>query len=47
MSGFLQTLFYFGYTAVGCAALGVVTGTIGSLAAAVFVRAIFSGIKID
>jgi hypothetical protein len=47
MSGLLQTLFYFGYTAVACAALGVMTGTVGAFSARAFVKAIFSGIKID
>lgn len=47
MSGFLQTAFYFGYTALGCLALGAVTGTIGLFAASRFVHAIFQGIKVD
>ena len=47
MTGFLQTAYYFGYTLMGCTALGVMTGTIGVAAATVFVHAIFSSIKID
>ena len=47
MTGLLQTLFYFGYTAAGCGALGILTGTVGVTAASAFVHAIFSGIKID
>ena len=47
MSGLLQTLYFFGYTVVGCWALGIITGTVGVFAASAFVRAIFSGIKSD
>lgn len=47
MTGFLQTVFYFGYTLLGCLGLGMITGTIGVLSASVFVHAIFSSIKID
>lgn len=47
MSGFLQTVFYFGYTALGCAALGITTGTIGVASASAFVHAVFSSIKMD
>jgi transmembrane 9 superfamily protein 3 len=47
MTGFLQTVFYFGYTALGCMALGIVTGTVGLFAARTFVHAIFRSIKVD
>lgn len=47
MSGFLQTAFYFSYTALGCAGLALMTGTVGAIAASIFVRAIFAGIKVD
>lgn len=47
MTGLLQTVFYFGYTALACTALGLATGTIGTFAAGTFVRAIFTSIKLD
>ena len=47
MTGFLQTAFYFGYTALACTALGMMTGTIGAAAATQFVHAIFASIKVD
>jgi hypothetical protein len=47
MSGLLQTVFYFGYTALGCAGLSLITGTIGVTSASLFVYSIFSNIKVD
>ena len=47
MTGFLQTVFYFAYMLLGSGALGLVTGTIGVASAGLFVRAIFSSIKVD
>jgi hypothetical protein len=47
MTGFLQTAFFFGYTFVGCAALGALTGTIAVAASSVFVRSIYASIKVD
>jgi len=47
MTGFLQTVFYFAYMLLGSSALGLVTGTIGIASAGLFVRAIFSSIKVD
>ncbi len=47
MTGFLQTMFYFGYTAVACTALAIMTGTISVTASSLFVRAIYSSIKMD
>ena len=47
MSGALQASFYFGYSLLACAGLGVMTGTIGTVSAAAFVRAIYSSIKGD
>ena len=47
MTGLLQTAFYFGYTALACLALGLMTGAVGASAAGMFVRAIFTSIKID
>ncbi len=47
MTGLLQGAFYFGYTALACTALSLMTGTIGTAASAAFVRAIYSSIKAD
>jgi hypothetical protein len=47
MTGFLQTAFFFGYTLLGCAALGIITGTIAVAASGVFVRSIYASIKVD
>ncbi len=47
MTGLLQGAFYFGYSALACAALALTTGTIGTVAANAFVRAIYSSIKAD
>ncbi len=47
MTGLLQGAFYFGYTGLACTALGLMTGTIGTLSATAFVRAIYSSIKAD
>ena len=45
--GFMQTMFYFGQTAVMCAALAIVCGSVGYLGARAFVHRIFSGVKSD
>ena len=47
MTGLLQTAFYFGYTALACAALGLTTGTIGAFSASAFVSALYAAIKSD
>ena len=47
MRGLLQTAYYFGYTFLFCFALFLMTGTIGSYGARLFVRKIFANIKID
>jgi len=47
MSGFLQTVYYFSYMIVFCIALGLMCGTIGAFAAKLFVKRIFSNIKMD
>lgn len=41
MSGFFQTSFYFGYTAMFCFGLALVCGSIGYFAASGFVRTIY------
>ena len=47
MTGFFQTCFYFGYTAMFCLALGITTGAIGYCGASAFVRKIYRNIKVD
>jgi transmembrane 9 superfamily protein 3 len=47
MTGLLQISFYFGYTFLFCVALFLMTGTIGSWGANVFVRKIYRDVKID
>jgi len=47
MSGFFQTAFYFGYTAMFCLGLALLTGSIGFLGTTVFVKKIYHNIKID
>ncbi|KAJ1482279.1 Endomembrane protein 70-domain-containing protein [Baffinella frigidus] len=47
MYGLFQTMFYFGQTAVMCAGLGIVCGSVGYLGARAFVFRIFSGVKSD
>jgi len=47
MSGALQAAFYFGYTSLACAGLALMTGTVGTVSAAAFVRAIYASIKGD
>jgi transmembrane 9 superfamily protein 3 len=45
MTGLLQTVFFFGYSALACLALGCLTGTIGAVAAGAFVRGIYLSIS--
>lgn len=47
MSGVFQTTFYFGYTLMFCIGIGLVTGSIGFLAANTFVKRIYKNIKSD
>jgi len=47
MTGFFQTCFYFGYTAMFCLALGIMCGAMGYLGSSVFVRRIYRNIKCD
>lgn len=47
MTGFFQTCFYFGYTAMFCLGLGIMCGAIGFLGSSVFVRRIYRNIKCD
>ena len=47
MTGFFQTAFYFGYTAMFCLGLGIMCGALGYLGSAIFVRRIYRNIKVD
>ncbi len=47
MTGFLQTMFYFGYMTLISLTLGTLSGTIGHFAASKFVRTIFRNVKVD
>lgn len=47
MSGFFQTSFYFGYTAMFCLGLGILCGAVGYLGSTLFVRRIYRNIKCD
>eukprot|EP00898_Chlorokybus_atmophyticus_P000053 jgi/Chlat1/1048/Chrsp110S01532 len=47
MSGFFQTCFYFGYTAMFCIGLATFCGAIGYLSSSLFVRRIYRNIKCD
>ncbi|KAK2185289.1 hypothetical protein NP493_241g06067 [Ridgeia piscesae] len=47
MYGFFQTTFYFGYMALFSIALGIMCGTMGYVGTSVFVRKIYSTVKID
>lgn len=47
MTGFFQTCFYFGYTAMFCLALGIMCGAIGYVGSNSFVRRIYRNIKCD
>jgi transmembrane 9 superfamily protein 3 len=47
MTGFFQTCFYFGYTAMACLGLGLLCGAVGYMAASSFVRTIYRVVKVD
>ncbi|GFQ96810.1 transmembrane 9 superfamily member 3 [Trichonephila clavata] len=47
MYGLFQTAFYFGYMALFSAALGILCGTFGYVGTSIFVRKIYSTVKID
>uniref|UniRef100_A0A2I3GYF5 Transmembrane 9 superfamily member n=1 Tax=Nomascus leucogenys TaxID=61853 RepID=A0A2I3GYF5_NOMLE len=47
MYGLFQTSFYFGYMAVFSTALGIMCGVIGYIGTSVFVRKIYTNVKID
>jgi len=47
MFGTFQTCFYFGYMAIFCSALGIMCGFLGFLGTSIFVKRIYSTVKID
>lgn len=47
MYGLFQTLFYFGYMALGSLALGILCGTVGFVGTSYFVKKVYSTVKID
>lgn len=47
MTGFMQTSFYVGYTAMFCLGLALTCGAMGYIAAARFVRVIYRNVKVD
>ncbi|XP_052895317.1 transmembrane 9 superfamily member 3 [Anopheles moucheti] len=47
MYGLFQTAFYFGYMALFSGALGIICGTVGHFGTNLFVRKIYSNVKID
>lgn len=47
MTGFFQTCFYFGYTAMFCLGLGIMCGAVGFLGANAFVKRIYRNVKVD
>lgn len=47
MTGFFQTAFYFGYTAMFCIGLGLMCGAVGYMGARAFVKRIYRNIKCD
>jgi len=47
MSGFFQTCFYFGYTAMFCLGLGILCGALGFIGTSVFVKRIYQNVKVD
>lgn len=47
MYGLFQTAFYFGYMALFSAMLGILCGTVGYIGTSIFVRKIYSTVKID
>jgi transmembrane 9 superfamily protein 3 len=47
MYGLFQTTFYFGYMALFSLCLGLMCGTIGYIGTSLFVRKIYSTVKID
>ncbi|KAJ5476825.1 Sodium:alanine symporter [Penicillium sp. IBT 31633x] len=47
ITGFVSSLLFFSYSFLACAVYGLLTGTVGFLAAYGFVRRVYSAIKVD
>ncbi|KAJ5292342.1 uncharacterized protein N7443_008295 [Penicillium atrosanguineum] len=47
ITGFVSGLLFFSYSFLACAVYGLLTGTVGFLAAYAFVRRVYSAIKVD
>ncbi|KAJ5454763.1 Transmembrane 9 superfamily member 7 [Penicillium daleae] len=47
ITGFVSTLLFFSYSFLACAVYGLLTGTVGFIAAYTFVRRVYSAIKVD
>ncbi|KAL7754226.1 hypothetical protein RI367_000207 [Sorochytrium milnesiophthora] len=47
MYGLFQTVYYFGYTLLGCICLYIMLGTVGYFATHRFIRRIYTNVKID
>jgi transmembrane 9 superfamily protein 3 len=47
MSGFFQTMFYFGYVMMFCIGLGILCGATGFIGTSMFVKRIYRNVKID
>ncbi|EGE07051.1 transmembrane 9 superfamily protein member 4 [Trichophyton equinum CBS 127.97] len=45
--GFISSLLFFSYSLLGCAVYSLLTGTVGFLAAYIFIRRIYSAVKAD
>lgn len=47
VAGFVSAVLFFAYSLIGCLVYGLITGSIGFLASLLFVRRIYSAIKVD
>jgi len=47
MTGILQISYYFGYSLLLSAAIAMMTGSVGYFTAQAFVKAVYSGVKLD
>ena len=47
MTGFLQTVFYFGYMGLSSTVMFLLCGSLGFFGASVFVKTIFQDVKVD
>ena len=47
IEGFVSSFLFFSYSALACAVYSLATGTIGFLTAYMFIRRIYSDVKVD